>query len=97
MDADGDVYMQEDGSQPTTEAPPQPPVVTEEDTVASTAGTPNAPEETETIHDTNETTEEASQKATEGILHITIDTRRKEWVFSPIERNEVIYAIEKKQ
>ena len=93
MDADGDVHMQEDGSQPTTEAPSQPPVVAEEDAAASTAGTPNAPEET--IHDTNETTEEALQKATEGILHITIDTRRKEWVFSPIERNEVIFAIEK--
>ena len=30
-----------------------------------------------------------------AILHVTIDTRRKEWVCSPIERNEVIHAIEK--
>ena len=29
------------------------------------------------------------------VIHVEIDTRRKEWVCAPVERNELIHAIEK--
>ena len=88
-DADGDVVM-EDGAPTNDPTPSEHATTTEEPTM----------EQSVSIEQTTSTeqptlTEQQTLTEQPAILHITIDTRRKEWVFSPIERNEVIFAIEK--
>ena len=78
--------------EPSTTVPTNDTTVTTETTTTTTTAMASA---TETTPDPVEVSATGDGGPSPQILHISIDTRRKEWVCSPIERNEVIHAINK--